>query len=84
MKVEILCDGCDDCEVIQGKVCQALADLNLNAKVVSYHDPAKHAPGINCDGKLKLCIDGLVVSARNDCSVRDLMLIFNKQTQMHS
>lgn len=84
MKVEILCNGCDDCEVIRGKVCQALADLNLDVEVISHHDPQKHAPGINCDGKLELCIDGLVVSAKSDCSVRDLMMIFDKEKQMHA
>ena len=84
MKVEILCNGCDDCEVIQGRVCQALADLNLKASVVSHHNPQRHAPGMQCDGKMKLLINGIPVSARNDCSVRDLMMIFSTESHMQA
>ena len=82
MRVDILCSGCDDCELIKGKVCQALADLNLKVDVVSNHDPRKHTTAIDCDGQVKMLIDGLLVSARNDCSVRDLMLLFDKEAQM--
>lgn len=83
MTIEILCNGCDDCEAIRGKVCQAIADLNLNAEIVSHHDPKRHASGADCDGQLLLRINGLVVSAKKDCSVRDLMLVFSKEPQMY-
>ncbi len=84
MIVEILCDGCVDCWVVKGKVCQAIADLNLNAEVLSHHDPKRPGSGIDCDGLLKIRINGLVVSTRSDCSVRDLMLLFSQEPQMYS
>jgi len=84
MKVEILCNGCDDCEMIKGRVCQALNDLNMKAEVVSHHDPQRHTPGIECDGQMKLRINGIPVSARNDCTVRDLKMMFNKEAQLQS
>ena len=77
MTIEILCDGCADCGVIEGKVCQAVVDLNLNAKILSHHDPNKHGPGVDCDDLVRIRIDGLVVSTRSDCSVRDLKRLFN-------
>ena len=83
MKIEVLCDGCDDCEVLNGKVCQAVSDLNLDARVVSHHDPKKHSPDVACGGELRLRINGLTVSAKRDCSVRDLMLILNKELHLH-
>jgi hypothetical protein len=84
MIVEILCDGCVDCGVVKGRVCQAIADLNLNAEVLSHHDPKRHGSGIECDGLLKIRINGLVVSTKSDCSVRDLMLLFSQEPQMYS
>ena len=84
MIIEILYDGCLDCGLVKGKVCQAVADLNLNAEVLSHHDPKRDDSGIDCDGSLKIRINGLVVSARSDCSVRDLMLIFSKEPQFYS
>jgi hypothetical protein len=84
MVIEILCDGCVDCGLVTGKVCQAVADLNLNADVLSHHDPRRHDSGIDCDGLLKIRINGLVVSAKSDCSVRDLMLIFSKEPNLYS
>ena len=77
MTIEILCDGCADCGVIEGKVCQAVVDLNLNAEILSHHDPKKHKPSVDCDGLLRIRINGIVVSTRSDCSVRDLRLLFN-------
>jgi hypothetical protein len=79
MTIEIICDGCIDCAAIKGMVCQAVADLNLDAEVLSNHDPRKHKGRRNCDGTMKMRIDDIVVSARSDCSVRDLMLLFNKE-----
>lgn len=84
MIIEILCDGCLDCGLVQGKVCQAVADLNLNAEVLSHHDPERHGSGFDCDGLLKMRINGLVVSAKSDCSVRDLMLLFSKEPHLYS
>ena len=84
MIIEILCDGCLDCGLLKGKVCQAVADLYLNSEVLSHHDPKRHDSGIDCDGLLKIRINGLIVSARSDCSVRDLMLIFSKEPQFYS
>ena len=80
MTIEILCDGCIDCDLARGKVCQAVADLNLDAQVVSDHDPEKHTHPRDCDGLLKLRINDLLISARSDCSVRDLMLLLNKES----
>ena len=82
MTIEILCDGCSNCRLIKGKICQAVADLNLKAKISSNHEPKKHALEIDCDGLLRMRVNGVLVSARSDCSVRDLMLIFNKESQM--
>lgn len=79
MQIEILCDGCIDCTAIKGMVCQAVSDLNLNAEVLTSHDPQKHRGRRDCDGLLRMRIDNVVVSARSDCTVRDLMLIFNKE-----
>jgi hypothetical protein len=84
MTIEILCDGCTDCAAIKGKVCQAIADLNLDAEVLSSHDPKKHEAVKDCDGLFRIRINGLVVSTRNDCSVRDLMLLFSKEPQVYS
>jgi hypothetical protein len=84
MIIKILCDGCLDCGLVKGKVCQAVADLNLNAKGLSHHDPKRHGSGIDCDGLFKIRINGLVVSARSDCSVRGLMLIFSKEPHLYS
>ena len=84
MIIEILCDGCLDCGLVQGKVCQAVADLNLNAEVLSHHDPERHDSGFDCYGLLKIRINGLVVSAKSDCSVRDLMLLFSKEPHLYS
>ena len=77
MTIEILCDGCVDCGVIEGKVCQAVVDLNLNAQILSHHDPQKHRSSVDCDGLVRIRIDGLVVSTHSDCSVRELKLLFN-------
>ena len=79
MTIEILCDGCADCGVVEGKVCQAVIDLNLNAKILSDHDPRKHRSSVNCDGPVRIRIDGLVVSTRSDCSVRDLKQLLNQK-----
>ena len=80
MRIEILCDGCVDCLAIKGMVCQAVADLNLDALVVSDHDPRNHKiKRTDCDGMLKLRIDDIIISARSDCTVRDLMLLLNKE-----
>ena len=79
MQIEILCDGCIDCTAIQGKVCQAVSDLNLDAEVLTSHEPKKHRGRRNCDGLLRMRIDDILVSARSDCSVRDLMFLFNKE-----
>ena len=84
MKIEILCDGCVDCGAVKGRVCQAVADLNLDVEISSNHDPKRHGSRINCDGFLRMRINGLVVSTRSDCSVRDLMLLFSKEPQMYS
>lgn len=65
--------------MVKGKVCQAVADLNLDVEVRSHHDPKNHINAQDCDGMLRMRIDDLEVSARSDCSVRDLMLIFNKE-----
>ena len=82
MKIEILCNGCDDCEVLRGKVCQAISDLNIDADVLSNHDPKRHVAGLGCHGKLRLRIDGMTVTAKSDCSVRDWMLLFNKELHL--
>jgi len=82
MKVDILCNGCNDCEVIRGRVCQTLEDLNLKAEIAFHHDPQKHTPGIECDGLMTFLINGIPVSAKYDCSVSDLMMIFSNETQM--
>lgn len=84
MVIEILCDGCIDCGIIKGKVCQAVADLNLNAEVLSNHDPERHVSDIECDGLLRMRINDLVVATRTDCSVRDLMLLFSKEAQAYT
>ena len=49
MIIEILCDGCLDCGLVKGKVCQAVVDLNLNlnAEVLSHHDPKRDDSGID-------------------------------------
>jgi len=82
MTVEIFCDGCFDCSVIKGKVCQAIADLNLAAEVFTNHEPEKHGSNVICEGNFRMLIDGLLVSARTNCSVRDLMLLLNTENQL--
>ena len=68
MIIEILCDGCLDCGLVKGKVCQAVVDLNLNlnlnlnAEVLSHHDPKRDDSGIDWDGLLKIRINGLLFS----------------------
>ena len=84
MTIEIICDGCLDCGHIKGKVCQAVADLNLNAEVLSDHDPKNHGVGLDCVGPLRMRVNGILVSTSNECSVRDLMLLFSKGAQMDS
>jgi hypothetical protein len=83
MKIEILCNGCDDCEVLKGKVCQAVSDLNLDADVRSDHDPRRHVSGLDCAGELRLRVNGLTVTTKSDCSVRDLMLLLNKELHLY-
>ena len=49
---------------MKGKVCQAVADLNLNlnlnAEVLSHHDPKRHDSGIDCDGCSKFVLMALL------------------------
>ena len=51
MIIEILYDGCLDCGLVKAKVCQAVVDLNLNlnlnAEVLSHHDPKRDDSGID-------------------------------------
>lgn len=71
MTIEILCSGCEDCDLIRGKVCQALADLNLNASVVSIYDPTRTA----CDnlfGQPVVVIDGHRVTTGSDWTVQQI------------
>ena len=82
MTIEILCNGCDDCDVLIGKVCQAVSDLNLDADILSDHDSRKHVSGLDCVDDLKLKVNGITVSTKRDCSVRDLMLMFNKELHL--
>lgn len=82
MKIEILCNGCGDCDEQKGKVSQAASDLNLDADVYSDHDPKKHVTGLDCNGVLRLRLNGLLVSTKSDCNVRDLMLLLNKELHM--
>jgi hypothetical protein len=82
MTIEIICNGCDDCEVLIGKVCQAVSDLNLDADILSDHESRKHVPGLGCVGDLQLRINGITVSTKRDCSVTDLMLMFNKELHL--
>jgi hypothetical protein len=84
MKIEILCNGCDDCEMLQGKVCQAVVDLNLDAEILSTHDPKRHVFGRGCTGVFQMRIDGLNISAKSDCTVQDLMLILNKELHLNA
>jgi hypothetical protein len=84
MTIEILCDGCVDCEIVKGKVCQAVADLNLNVEISSNHDPKRHRDSVDCGNFLRMRINGVIISTRSDCSVQDLMLIFNKDPQLYS
>lgn len=64
---------------IKGKVCYAVADLNLDVEMHSLHDLNKYRNTQGGNGLLRMRIDGLVVYTRSDCSVRDLMLILNKE-----
>lgn len=65
MTIEILCGESDHCEVVRGRVCQALSDLNLNADVVSIYDPSRLAQS-NIAGQAGVVIDGQLV----DCGDR--------------
>lgn len=71
MTIEILCSGCDDCKIIVGKVCQALADLNLNADVISVFDP--HRIKRYClTGSTGIVVNGQPVAITDCCTVREL------------
>ena len=60
MTIERLCGESDHCEVLRGRVCQALSDLNLHADVVSIYDPSRLAQS-NIAGHAGVVIDGRLV-----------------------
>ena len=78
MTIEILCSGCDDCNVIRGKICQALADLNLNADVISVYDPHRKAKYF-LPGHPGILIDGRPVVTGNSCSVSEYKRLFSEK-----
>ena len=59
MKIEILGDGCSHCMLMKVRAMQAIADLDLEAELITVIDPeglaAHHAstlPGLVIDGEL--------------------------------
>lgn len=78
MTIEILCNTCDDCEVLRGKICQALADLNLDAEIISTLDSSRLTE-MNLDVHNGLVVDGVLVSTKDQCTVQELKLLLDKE-----
>jgi len=71
MKIEILCQVDEQCDLMRGKVIQALNDLNLNADVISIMDPEKLA-GLRYRNLPSLLIDGRLAAVGSGHSVNDI------------
>ena len=78
MTIEILCSGCDDCQSLRGKVCQALADLNLAADVISIDAPYPLGQ-YYMPGNSVLVIDGQPVAASGPFTVSELKTLLNEK-----
>ena len=59
MKIEILGDGCSHCTLMKVRAMQAIADLGLDAELITVIDPGELAnhqtrtlPGLVIDGEL--------------------------------
>jgi hypothetical protein len=78
MTIEILCSGCDDCNIIVGKVCQALADLNLDAEVKTVNSPH----GMDkyfLTGHPGIIVDGRPFATSDRLTVRELKYLLTKR-----
>lgn len=78
MTIEILCSGCDNCEVVRGRVCQALSDLNLKAEVVSIYDPVRLAKN-HIYGQAGVFIDGHFVNSGERTTSLELKHLINER-----
>ena len=78
MTIEILCSGCDNCEVVLGRVCQALSDLNLEAEIVSIYDPVRLAKH-HIYGQAGVVIDGHFVVSGDQTTSLELKHLINEK-----
>lgn len=79
MKIEIICKGCVDCMVVRKKICQALADLNLNADVLSVFEPNRMRVR-NLYDQPEIRIDGQSVITSHSCTVKELKGLIDERT----
>lgn len=78
MTIEILCSGCDNCEIVLGRVCQALSDLNLEAEIVSIYDPVRLAEN-HIYGEAGVVIDGHLVNSGDQTTSLELKHLINEK-----
>ena len=79
MKIEIICKGCVNCVLVRGKICQALADLNLNADVISVFEPSRMREQ-NLHEQPDVRIDGQSVITSHSCTVNELKSLIDERT----
>ena len=82
MKIEILCQADDQCELMRAKVYQALIDLNLRAEVVSVMDPKKLAK-LRYRNLPSLLIDGRLVAVGSGHTVHELRKLIDLGTAVY-
>lgn len=79
MKVEILCQADEQCELMRAKVYQALTDLNLQADVIAVMDPKKLAR-LRYRNLPSVLIDGRLVAVGSEHSVKELRKLIDLGT----
>jgi hypothetical protein len=82
MKIEILCQADDQCELMRAKVYQALIDLDLHAEVVSVMDPKKLAK-LRYRNLPSLLIDGRLVAVGSGHTVHELRKLIDPGTAVY-
>ena len=82
MKIEILCQADEQCELMRAKVFQALIDLNLHAEVVAIMDPEKLAK-LRYRNLPSLLIDGRLVAVGNGYTVQELRKLIDLGTAIY-
>ncbi|PLX99565.1 MAG: hypothetical protein C0623_08670 [Desulfuromonas sp.] len=82
MKIEILCQADEQCDLMRAKVYQALTDLNLNAEVVSVMDPKKLAK-LQYRNLPSLLIDGRLVAVGSEHTVHQLRKLIDLGTAVY-